>query len=296
MKKKTENGQILLIVLLILAVLVTIALSLIGRSTTNTNISTQIEESSKAFSAAEAGIEQALNTHTSVPQSTIDGVKYSVLQESIGGGGASLNAFPFPTKTNRGMSETLWLCPHDDVTGAIKEGDPACYTTPQIDLCWTSGTPAPAIVLAVFYKDISNGQYKVARAAYDPDLTRRSSNYFLAPDDSTPTDGQCAKGSYAGLTQAYHHNVKLNNDPFKLNNPNFIILAIRIRPLYNDTNLALSVPGGGTQSFPKQGDIFTGTGTTSTNIQRTIRVEKYYQSPSSIFDYVIYSQQGPFRN
>ena len=60
MIKKSQSGQIILIVLLIMVVLLTIGLALVVRSVTDIRISTETKESTRAFSAAEAGIEEAL--------------------------------------------------------------------------------------------------------------------------------------------------------------------------------------------------------------------------------------------
>ena len=60
--KKGENtsGQALLIILLVLSVALTTGLALVARTTTDISISEKETASSKAFEAAEAGIEEAL--------------------------------------------------------------------------------------------------------------------------------------------------------------------------------------------------------------------------------------------
>src|SRR3990167_5301279 len=57
-----NRGQIILILVLITVVGLTIALSLVSRTISDIRITSQIEQSSKAFSAAEAGVETALRT------------------------------------------------------------------------------------------------------------------------------------------------------------------------------------------------------------------------------------------
>lgn len=64
MMVKYPHGQVLLITVLVLSIAVTIALSLIGRSVTDVSMSRNLEESARAFSAAEAGIEETLLTNT----------------------------------------------------------------------------------------------------------------------------------------------------------------------------------------------------------------------------------------
>lgn len=55
------KGQITIILLLVVVIGLTVALSIVGRSTTELSTSTRTEQSTRAFSAAEAGIEQALS-------------------------------------------------------------------------------------------------------------------------------------------------------------------------------------------------------------------------------------------
>lgn len=55
-----NRGQVALVVVLAMVVLLTIGLSVISRTVTDIRISKETEESTRAFSAAEAGIEEAL--------------------------------------------------------------------------------------------------------------------------------------------------------------------------------------------------------------------------------------------
>src|SRR3989344_5511027 len=55
-----ESGQVILILLLIMTVALGIGLSLVQRSLGDISTSIKVEQSSRAFSAAEAGIESAI--------------------------------------------------------------------------------------------------------------------------------------------------------------------------------------------------------------------------------------------
>ena len=95
---KKNSGQIILIVLLIMVVLLTIGLALVVRSVTDIRISTETKESTRAFSAAEAGIEDALrqaNLATWVPPTKIGGVDVDINVQEV-------NAF----ETTIGVDET----------------------------------------------------------------------------------------------------------------------------------------------------------------------------------------------
>lgn len=65
----SQSGQAVLIILLSTLVALTIGLAVTQRSLTEVSNSTRVEQSSRAFSAAEAGIEQALKLGTSVSDS-----------------------------------------------------------------------------------------------------------------------------------------------------------------------------------------------------------------------------------
>jgi hypothetical protein len=58
--ERSDGGQVGIIILLLTIVLLTIGLSIAGRSVTDIRLSHQEEETSRAFDAAEAGIEDAL--------------------------------------------------------------------------------------------------------------------------------------------------------------------------------------------------------------------------------------------
>ena len=58
--KNSQNGQILLIVVLSMVVALSVSLSIASRTISNLRISKQSEESQRAFQAAEAGLERAV--------------------------------------------------------------------------------------------------------------------------------------------------------------------------------------------------------------------------------------------
>src|SRR5947199_3062644 len=60
------RGQMLLIVVLLMVVVLTVGLSAATRTITNIRVSNEEEDSERAFSAAEAGLEQALGRSSGV--------------------------------------------------------------------------------------------------------------------------------------------------------------------------------------------------------------------------------------
>lgn len=269
-----QSGQIVLISLLVLSIATTIALSLIARSTTDVAISNQITESSRAFSAAEAGIEEALKTGagTAGAQVLTAGVSYAVAKADIGG---ASGAYVFPKKVSRGTTETVWLVGHN-ADGTLLETP--TYTSPGIDVCWSAETTTPALSVAIFYKT-AGGQYQVARGSYDPDSTRALANNFSGVTAST---GGCG----AGTGTTYKQTITFASFTPVITPASDTILMLRISPVYADANLAVNATG----ALPLQGVKLESTGSTTTGITRKIVVYQQYRSPPSVFDSVIYSQ------
>jgi len=264
-----KKGQILLITLLVLSVAMTIALALLARTTTDISISNQIEESSRAFSAAEAGIEEALKTGTSNSVVLSPGVTYNVTVATVGG---AAGVYTFPRTTLRDNTESLWLVEHNP-DGSLNET--LTYMNPTIDLCWSTQTTAPALVATILYK--RGSAYAIAKGAWDPDAVRRSTNQFSQP---TAAAGGC------GSASMYRQLVTFSD--FGINPASDILLAIRLRPTYNNTQIAVNAAG----VLPLQGNRIESTGTTTTGVTRRVIVYQQYRSPGTIFDAVIYSQSS----
>lgn len=271
----SQRGQVLLISLLVLSIATTVALSLIGRSTTDVAISTQISESSRAFSAAEAGIEEALKTGvgSSGAQVLTAGVTYNVTKADIGG---AAGTYVFPKKVPRGRTETLWLVSHN-ADGTLAETP--TYTAPSIDVCWSSQTTTPALIVSVLYKTAA-GAYRVAKDAYDPDATRALTNKFSA----VGATGGCG----AGTETTYKQTVTFGSFVPAINPGSDTLLMLRLQPVYSDASLAVNAIG----TLPLQGSRLESIGTTATGVTRKIVVYRQFRSPPSIFDSVIYSQDS----
>ena len=284
MKGKTKgiSGQVVLITLLVLTIATTIALSLISRSTTDTSVTNQTLQSSQAFSAAEAGIEEALktglgSTGTIVPAGStgVIGATYAVQVNSFGG---TSGIFSFSQKTLDGDTATLWLVNHDAATDSPIIS--RIYTSPSIDICWSSESTMPALAMTLFYKESSDGSYRVAKAAVDPDSSRATTNKFSAP---TSLSGGCG----AGTGTTYKETLTFSNMSPSINPALDTLIALRIRPLYSDTSIVVNAP----TTIPLQGDQIVSTGSTQ-DTNRKIVVYQQYRSPSSAFDAAVYSENS----
>ncbi len=271
-----QGGQIVLITLLVLTIATTVALSLISRTTTDTTITAQIEESSRAFSAAEAGIEEALKSGVGtngVQVLTGGDASYEVTVNSIGG---AAGVFEFPRKIQRGMTETVWLVAHD-AAGALVETP--TYTAPSITVCWSSEATEPALVGTLLYRESTTGTYEVAKVAYDPDAVRASSNNF----SSAVTLTGCGGNSDTDYSVA----ITFNTLSPTINPAVDTLIALRLRPTYSDTRIAIDA---GAVVLPQQGNRIESTGSTSAGTNRKIVVYQQYRAAATAFDAAIYSQ------
>ncbi len=276
--RKDQNGQIVLITLLVLAIATTVALSLISRSTNDASISREVEESSRAFNAAEAGIEDALQTAigTNTPVTLSGGASYKVDVRTLGG---QAGVYQLPKKSLQGTTETIWLVNHDTATKSIIEAP--TYTSNSISFCWTkkSDSEIPAVVATLLYN--KGGVYQTAKAVFDPGSAGRSpSNNFLGTVIATG----CADGaSNYKATMTF----STLNSSSPINSAVDTLIALRLRPVYYDTQFFID---SGAIEIPDQGYIIESTGSTVGGTNRKIIVYQQYRSPSTIFDAGLYSE------
>lgn len=273
-----QSGEIILVILLIMAVGLTIGLSVAGRSLTDVRLSTQIDESSRAFSAAEAGIESVLSLGLYGAGSASGPIGDSNYDVSVAALGASSSIFAFPTALEDGDAQTIWLVNH----GANGPVEARTYTQNSIEVCWGDETATvPAIEVSVLFKSGSN--YKVARAGFDSNKAGRSgsANNFLDPDS-----GACSQQA-AG----YNHHTTVtfvSLDPLvPINMVTDTLLALRLRPVYASAKIAV-VPSGGA-TLPEQGKNISSVGKSGSGVSRRWNVVQTYSAPTDLFDYAVWS-------
>lgn len=110
------SGQAALIVLLMSAVVLTIGLATTARTVTDIKISSQLEESAKALSAAEAGIERGLTGGScNVTAAELDNVASAactVCNLGVDNCGLGAGNYTFGT-VEKGDVRTIWFVDHD---------------------------------------------------------------------------------------------------------------------------------------------------------------------------------------
>lgn len=275
---KNQQGQALLIILLVMAVGLTIGLAVVSRSVTDIRISSQEEESARAFSAAEAGIEEALLENLAVgvgTSGTVGEISYSVSsieqggsQEYDLGGGKFLS----------GDTQTVWLIGHT----ADGDFDPSVTfpTDGVVDICWGEpGTPAdqettPALEVSLVY--LVGSEFRTARRGYDPNVGRTGSNKF----DLAGTSG-C-------LDLAFNQTINLASDFGDLTGATLYLYALRLKLLYNENSQPIKVSSS--DNFPSQGKCYVSTAKVEeSGVTRKVQQCQTHKAPPAIFDYVLFS-------
>lgn len=285
--KVLSEGQALIIILLVLAVASTIVLSLISRTTTDIAITTKEKEASRAFSAAEAGVEEALVGGPS--SGTLPGGE--TYQVQVGAVAEGATDFPIPQKLLAGETLPVWFVSHADDGTLTCSGKP-CFAGSTIKLCWgdegtdPNSSTAPALEVAVLYAATPGnyGTIRVARTPYDPNSARRSSNNFSAPDT-----GSC---TISGVNYAFGKNVNFSDlgIPSSVYNTANGLQTARLRLFYNtDSSHSVGVNVG--NPLPAQGTRIESTGLAEQST-RKVEVFELYPDLPPIFDFAVFGGSG----
>jgi hypothetical protein len=292
-KSSNNEGQALLLVLLSMAVILTIVLSILSRSITDVAITTRSEESLRAFSAAEAGIERALIIGTDIGDTQIGDAEFSANVSSFA---ENSTDFAHPLKILSGESLPLWFVAHDDDKDIVCSGTFPCFTGNTIKVCWgepgtgASDATTPAVEVSFFYAT-TPGDYstlQVARAAMDPNSARRSTNNFDAPDLGT-----CSAGGQNFEFQSTIDVSSLGVPAGSYAVENGLQYA-KVRMLYNSAikhGVGFDVNFAGNSTLPAQGITIQSTGT-SGDANRKIDVFRGYGEVPPIFDASAFSSGG----
>jgi hypothetical protein len=274
-KMKNQSGQILLITLLVLSVALTIALSLIGRSTIDTNISSQVEESSRAFSAAEAGIESALKGIISNIPVTLTGsnTSYSVTKDEIVAQGAASYSVGL---AGNGEGKSIWLVGHN--SNGTLDFTNKYLPNETVSVCWDRNGGEPAMEITVYYIDTSTGSYRTAKVGYDS-FARSYPHPGEVNKFTSPGGGNCNPGGDYIATVDFNDLGITDDDT---------MILMRLRPVYNAANIWVNPSA----NLPGLGNDYVSCGASIPEVTRCISATQLYPEPPDVFDYVLYANNG----
>lgn len=286
--KLHQKGQALLIVLLSMAVILTVVLSILSRSVTDIAQTSRSEESIRAFSAAEAGVEQALIRASTSGQ--FEGATYDASVDDIGEG---LTEFAYPADVASNDTATIWLVSHDTGGGLVCNATNPCFTGSQIRICWgksmaySNPSLMPAIETTVLYLATPGNKAtaRLARGTYDANAGRTATNRF---------DAASAAGcSIDGKTFQFSANLNFATlgIPAAVYNTANGLQVVSVRLLYNSDQ---AHPFGTSSSgvfFPSQGEAIESTGK-SGEATRKVRVMRLFSDLPPIFQAAIFASSS----
>ncbi|MCL5784715.1 MAG: pilus assembly PilX N-terminal domain-containing protein [Patescibacteria group bacterium] len=299
---KDQKGQIILLLILVMTVALAIGLSVIQRSLSDISTASKVEQSSRAYSAAEAGIEKALGTGSTAPFSLPNNSQVTAtdtgLIPAVPSSGQQ-DPFEFPPLAKEETAH-VWLADLNDST----HNPPAqFYRQSSINVYWGDAAAAikgdkSALELTVVYYDPSSTTYKNSKIFLESDTGRVASNSFT--DNSANCTNSIpliyADGSSSPYTYACQRNISFASlqPPIPVNAQ---LMLIRARLLYNSTFQpfavqAITCPVGTADcrdySIPPQARSLTAIGTSGTT-QRKVKLFQVQKVVPPYFDYAIFS-------
>lgn len=258
-----QQGQALLIIILVVVVVMTVVLSLATRSVTNSKITTDEDNSQKAFSAAEAGVEQLLKNPDDNPVQSGSDFGNSTFEAHVVQDGTTSFIFNNGNAVAQDDGADLWLSRYP--TYMDKQQD--TYT-----VYWGTGETCPnvAAIEIVLLSGASVTNPTVTHFVFDPCRGGGGGNGFtIVPRGSYPVPGTSQLFNYRGT--------------FTFDNG----IVARVIPLYRNSVIAIT-PSAGHTILP-QGKNIESIGT-SDQAKRKISVfQSYPRLPVELFPYAIFS-------
>lgn len=284
---KKVKGQITIILLLVTVVGLTVALSIVGRSTTELSTSTRTEQSTRAFSAAEAGIEQVLAGTVNFGNTGVATVPVgdnTAMVESGGDLPGVNQALEYPPLSKEETAQ-FWL--KDFRTGVT----PVNYTHASFNVyfgnCEGSGNCAadadkPAVEVTTITQ--TGTSYTAFKKFYDSDSGRLGQNRFEA--------ATCSGTSPSSINTSMSATSKFYCQAAISGYSGTLILT-RVRLLYSNGRhkVALRKPDSGCVSgcdLPPQARLISSTGT-SGEAQRKLQLFTVEKVVPFFFDYAIFA-------
>jgi flagellar basal body-associated protein FliL len=260
----SQSGQIGVIILLVMVVLLTIGLSVAARTSKEVSLSTQEEESTRVFTAAETGLEQALAQDlANLPNTYTE-------SQSLPANNANLDY----TIKKMNILETHLFEGSSAVVNVLNSGSSA----PDVDtlkINWGKNTscsanPQPAsLIIAIYSIDqaVVPARTAVRYQAISP---------CNAKSDSIPVSTTAGTGEFfRSVNVAIQSNDRL----------------VRIKPIYNDTDIKVTGSKAGTDTaLPVQYYNIRSTATnTRGNETRIVEVNRTLPVAPGILDFVLFS-------
>lgn len=260
-----KSGQILVLVLLIVVVALSVGLSVASRNITNLRTSTQTEQSQRAFSAAEGGVEDVLS-------------RLNTIKDDIAAGQSTVKTVPVGD-----ISATVTVTAANTYTSGspVKPGEVA-----QITLDTPSG-PDPASVQIEWAKKGTEEERDTA-SLYVNIIYQSGANYA---DYRLLYSGGWAGGNISDEVGTFDPTICTSTEYSKCATISFTPIGVsspiymRIRPYWGPTSLKVSGA-----NIPIQNYEISSTASTESGVTREVKVVRNaFPVLPAAFDYVLYS-------
>lgn len=311
LSRDKQQGQVILLLLLVMVVALAIGLSLVQRSLTDVSTASKNEQSTRAFSAAEAGIEKALNAGSSIGSVDL-GNSAAISRVTRDSLPAAHQALEYPPLAREDIAH-IWLA--DPNSNDPTDAQPAkVYDRGTLEIYWgkLSGTSPSTLLPAIEISVVAfapptgpvtacslRGYCYWGKFFIDSDGSRALlNNHFQDANNTTDSNissSGCRTSGYtppvtSGVTTTYYCKLTLRNLPGSTGAADASrVILLRARYLYITENQPFAVNPTGSGSLPPQAQRYISTGT-SGDIQRKIQLFQVHKVVPFYFDYAIFSE------
>lgn len=293
-----QKGQVIIIILLIMLVALSLALTLTQRSVNDVTTSTQADQASRAYSAAEAGIEKALSDNTQVGTNISLGnnATATINQSGLMPYAADVG-IEYP-KIGRETTAQFWFVDPSIITTPPT----AYYNSSRFDLYYgndgTADLPAVEVNVVMF----ANNTFSTKTYYYDSSAARTSgandNNFFQTP--ACGGLGQTLANGILGSNRKFYCKQNVPGLPAETDilkpgtalpctsaNSCTLILA-RVRFIYTNENHSLALAPTTGNRLPPQVQIYNSVGTSGQS-QKQIQAFRVKDVVLPWFDFAIFS-------
>lgn len=277
LKNGNQNGQILLIVVLAAVVSLTVGLSAISRTITNTRVTTEEANSQKALSAAEAGVEELVNNAPLLAEGGFEEPKLLSNNSSFLATADPVDGTQFlisdGSEVLKDDGADIWFSKYPDFgdPGGGRWGGVLTVLWNNNDGCGGSGNQVTPAIEVVIIQGPNKNNPSMTRSVYDPCGRIPNSSFTQVGNRRVTVDGQ---------NYDFDNGVNITV-PSANPGPGFIA---RVIPLY--ANVVMGAKGS--VPLPPQGYVIDSVGS-SGDTKRTVRVFRGFpRVPIEFFPYNIF--------